>query len=380
MPVRRPGRVPRIRLSSRTRRTVAVAGALTATMAVAAPALAVLSGPDVASYQHGTSINWSAVKSAGKTFVFVKATEGTSYTNPYFAGDWAGTRAVGLIHGAYHFARPSIGSAKAQADRFISIAGLAHDPGDLPPTLDLEATGGLSTSRLVTWTHNFLAEVTARTGRTPIIYSYPYFWKTSMGNSAAFTQYPLWVASYGVSSPPTIVWPTWTFWQYSSTSTVSGISGQVDMDSFNGSLAQLQKLANITTVTSPPATVPPTATPTSPTVSTSTTPPPVSASPTPPSPKTPKITTALNHTTIYLGRSARLYGHVSPFRSGQLLYRQGYYDGAWHTWATGRVRSDGTYNFTIKPTVRAVNTYRVKAPATTGLTSAVSRTVRLTVR
>src|SRR5438270_6269922 len=105
----------------------AVAGVLTAVVAVAtaAPAAAVVTGPDVASYQHPSSgsIDWAAVKTSGRSFVFVKATEGSTYTNPYFAADWAASRAAGLIHGAYAFARPSVGSAVAQAQKLVAVAG-----------------------------------------------------------------------------------------------------------------------------------------------------------------------------------------------------------------------------------------------------------------
>ena len=41
------------------------------------------------------------------------------------------------------------------------------------------------------------------TGRTPIIYTYPYFWRNAMGGSTAFTSYPLWIASYSTAAPPT---------------------------------------------------------------------------------------------------------------------------------------------------------------------------------
>src|SRR3954453_20484437 len=135
----------------------------------AATASASVGGPDVASYQHpqGRSINWSSVYAAGKRFVFVKATEGTSYRNPYFAGDWAGSHAAGLMHGAYHFARPNAraGSAAAQARRFVATAGKARSKGDLPPTLDLEERGGLGPTKLIAWTNRGLTPRETLTGR-----------------------------------------------------------------------------------------------------------------------------------------------------------------------------------------------------------------------
>ena len=236
----------------------AVVAALSTLVGTAAAAGAQELGIDVSSHQHSTSVDWSAVKADGVKFAFVKATEGRTYTNPYYAGDWAGTAANGIYHGAYHFARPSIGSAGAQASWFASKAGSMTAAGTLPPVLDLEVTGGLSVSSLRTWTKNWLTKVESLTGRTPMIYVSPYFWKTYMGNSTAFTRYPLWVAHYNVVSPTVPGgWPTWTFWQGNSSGQVAGISGNVDMNAYNGSLSQLATLAR-TSVASTPTTTDPT--------------------------------------------------------------------------------------------------------------------------
>src|SRR5215472_886920 len=62
-------------------------------------------GPDVSSYQ--PNVDWSAVAASGCRFAFAKATEGVGYVNPYFAQDWTGIAAAGMVRGAYHFARPS---------------------------------------------------------------------------------------------------------------------------------------------------------------------------------------------------------------------------------------------------------------------------------
>jgi GH25 family lysozyme M1 (1,4-beta-N-acetylmuramidase)/5-hydroxyisourate hydrolase-like protein (transthyretin family) len=210
-------------------------------------------GVDTSHYQHGTSLNWAKVKADGVEFAFLKATESTTYTDPYFASDWAATRSVGIYHGAYHFAQPGKSTADAQARYFVKVAGLANQPGDLPPVLDLETTGGLGVSALRTWTSNWLKTVKSLTGRTPIIYVSPSFWETNLGNSTAFTGYPLWIANYGVSKPRVPGgWSTWTFWQTSSSGRVNGISGNVDTDLFNGTRAQLATLAQM--VTTPPPT------------------------------------------------------------------------------------------------------------------------------
>jgi lysozyme len=222
--------------------------------AVPAPARAagpggLLSGPDVASYQHpnGAPIDWSAVRRDGHSWAFVKATEGTTYVNPGFRGDWRDSAAAGLYRGAYHYARPSAaaGSARAQASAFANTIGPQRVPGTLPPVLDLEETGNLSPAALATWVREFLTSTQAFTGRVPMIYTYPNFWKNAMAGNRSFTGYPLWIANYGVSSPQLLGWSNYTFWQYTSTGTVKGIAtpGATDINVFNGTALDLAALA-----------------------------------------------------------------------------------------------------------------------------------------
>ncbi len=210
-------------------------------------------GPDVASFQHpaGVAIDWQRVHSAGASFAFVKATEGATYTNPYFARDYAAVHKAGMVRSAYHYARPRAtpSSARDQAKAFVNVAGTAGHKGDLPLTLDLEETGGLSPAQLVSWTQSFVAEVKTLTRRQPILYTYPYFWQHAMGNSTAFTSLPLWLASYRSGGPRTPLpggWKSWTFWQYTASGATPGIRGSVDESLFSGSSAQLNALANPT--------------------------------------------------------------------------------------------------------------------------------------
>ena len=230
----------------RTLTALAVTGILVATPA---GALAALRGPDVSHYQHvrGAGIGWTAVKVAGHSFVFHKATGGTTYVDPTFRRDWARAKAAGLMVGAYHYARPAGGArnAAAQARHFIAVVGTTRHRGELPPVLDIETTGGLNPAQLIRWTRAFLTTVRRLTGRTPIVYSYPSFWRTAMAGTRAFRNYPLWGACY-CSRPTTFggAWKHWTFWQYSNHSSVRGIAGKSDMNRFNGTWAQLRRLAS----------------------------------------------------------------------------------------------------------------------------------------
>ncbi|HET7660760.1 MAG TPA: GH25 family lysozyme [Oryzihumus sp.] len=254
-------------LSPRARRArQALTGAVALLVLATGPAGASVYGPDVSSYQHvtGYTLDWGQAHAAGgAAFAFVKATEGPNptspYTNPYFAGDFAALAHLGMMRGAYHFARPSgstnpqiIASATAQATYFVAAVGPLNHPGDLPPVLDLEANGGLKPAQLALWTQTWLDQVQQRTGRRPMIYAGPYFWSTSMAGSKAFTGYPLWAASYSAAQPaPFGGWTTWTFWQYTNQASFPGFSAPLDMSMFNGGPAQLAALANGAPVPAP---------------------------------------------------------------------------------------------------------------------------------
>jgi GH25 family lysozyme M1 (1,4-beta-N-acetylmuramidase) len=207
-------------------------------------------GIDISRWQHpnGHGIDWSAVRGAGHSFAIIKATESNNYTNPYFASDTAGARSVGMMVGAYDFARPSrpvAADAAAEARYFVGAIGSTHQAGTLPPVLDMEQSGGLSSAELIAWTHTWLDTVTALTGRMPIVYTYKNFWSTNMAGTSEFGAYPLWLAYYSSTLGGLVGnWPTWAMWQYSSSGSVPGISGSVDMNRFNGSLADLAALAN----------------------------------------------------------------------------------------------------------------------------------------
>jgi hypothetical protein len=73
-----------------------------------APAETVL-GIDIASYQHpnGAAIDWNAV-AANRRFVIIKASEGTGYTNAWYADDSTQARAHGMWPRSEATCRPAI--------------------------------------------------------------------------------------------------------------------------------------------------------------------------------------------------------------------------------------------------------------------------------
>ncbi|MFE0189729.1 lysozyme [Streptomyces sp. NPDC058989] len=203
-------------------------------------------GVDVSS--HNGNVAWSTLWNSGVRFAYVKATESTSYTNPYFAQQYNGSYNVGMIRGAYHFATPNTSSGAAQANYFVDHGGgWSRDGRTLPGALDMEYNPygatcyGLSAAGLVNWMKDWFATYKARTGRDAVVYTSTSWWKQCTGNSSAFGAVnPLWVPRYGSSVGELPAgWGFHTIWQYTSTGPTVG-----DHNRFNGAYDRLQALAN----------------------------------------------------------------------------------------------------------------------------------------
>jgi GH25 family lysozyme M1 (1,4-beta-N-acetylmuramidase) len=228
---------------------------LTGGMAAIAPQPAgyPINGIDVSSNDHasGKTVNWAAQKAGGDEFAYVKATEGTSYVNPFFNQDYNGAKNVGLYTGAYAWGRPDLGNAVGQANHFVDQMQWSTDGRTLPPFLDIEwpysqlnlpACYGVSQAAMRSWISSFLGQVKARIGTTPMIYTNVNWWNPCTGSSAAFGEYLLDISSCNSAPPSVPGWGTnWTFWQYEIDACERG--AKRDYDVFNGTLADLAALA-----------------------------------------------------------------------------------------------------------------------------------------
>ncbi|MFI9205627.1 lysozyme [Streptomyces sp. NPDC053048] len=208
-------------------------------------ALAYVEGVDVSS--HNGHVSWSKLWNNGSRFAYVKSTEGTSYTNPYFGSQYNGAYREGMIRGAYHFALPDNSSGAAQADFFADHGGgWSSDGKTLPGVLDMEYNPygnqcyGMSAGRLIDWMEDFFDTYRERTGRDAVLYTSTGWWKKCTGNHSGFGGWnPLWIPRYGSSSGELPAgWGFYTFWQYTDSGPTVG-----DHNRFNGSYSRLKSLA-----------------------------------------------------------------------------------------------------------------------------------------
>lgn len=185
-----------------------------------------IEGIDVSAWQHpdGAAIDWQAVRAAGKRFVWIKATQGTTYTNPYFAEDAIEAAHAGLLVGAYHFAAPGDGTAVEQAQHYRR--SMIHLPIWLGHCLDFEILGNLQPCEAGPWAKEWLDNL-AELPEPRYLYTLP-SWLTP-----GEVGLPLNAFGAGWYLPdidlPAGLHPA--FLQSLSPGTVEGIKGAVDLDS-----------------------------------------------------------------------------------------------------------------------------------------------------
>ncbi|MDR0892498.1 MAG: glycoside hydrolase family 25 protein [Mediterranea sp.] len=190
---------------------------------------------------HQGDIDWQLLARTGEDavplrFVFLKATEGGDLADTAFAANFAKAREAGFVRGAYHFYIPSTDPLK-QADFFIHTVPL--DSGDLPPVLDVELRGKDGKEKLAEGIKQWLRRVEAHYGVKPILYT-SYKFRTHYLTDTLFNAYPYWIAHYYVDSVR--YQGHWDFWQHTDRGRVPGIGKEVDLNVFNGTQEELERL------------------------------------------------------------------------------------------------------------------------------------------
>ena len=186
-------------------------------------------GIDVSSWQK--TVDYAKVRADGIDIVYMKASEGRTYRDPYFQTNYQNAKANGLKVGFYHFLRATnVSQARQEAEFFASvIQGLEPD---CRLAMDFETFGNLTTSEINQIGLTFLKRVEELTGKKMVVYSNTYTARTIWSQEIA-SQYPLWVAQYGPENPSDNgKWNSWIGFQYTDKGRVNGINGYVDRDYF----------------------------------------------------------------------------------------------------------------------------------------------------
>jgi len=187
-----------------------------------------LQGIDISQWQ-----NTSAVDLA-KDFVIIKATEGVGFVDPTCDTKYQYAKSKGKLLGVYHFARPDLTGATAEADYFVNNTTGYWQKKEAVLVLDWES----GNTKDVSWALAWCQRVENRTGIKPIIYMSASVIRSADWGGLVRGNYGLWVAGYpnkyNVTNPPVPAagempydispWGFAAIWQYTSS------AGTLDRD------------------------------------------------------------------------------------------------------------------------------------------------------
>ena len=186
-----------------------------------------VSGIDIS--EHTGKVDFGQLKTLGIDFVYIKATEGATYTDKRFEINSKGVKQSGLPYGFYHFFRFRK-SGKEQANNFLNK--IRQNPGKLPPVIDVEEWGNQSSDKN---TENLRAEIRAfidivgkKLGTDIMIYTNP---STYHRLIEGHFDNKIWICAFTDEPDKKI---NWQFWQHSHYGSVKGVEGNVDLNTFKG--------------------------------------------------------------------------------------------------------------------------------------------------
>lgn len=197
---------------------------------------------DISHHNEVAAGGFRAMREFGVRGIIHKATQGTSFVDPDFAKRGPQAVDVGLLWGAYHF-----GDSSNPADQAVHFLKAAKPGKDALVALDLEPNGAKTMS--VAQAVVFLDVVAQKLGRPAALYAGFYTLDGHMTDEQAryLGQHRLWLAAYNKAPKTPKPWSAPWLWQFSGDGrnangiVVPGVSLGVDMNTFGGSLAELER-------------------------------------------------------------------------------------------------------------------------------------------
>ena len=189
----------------------------------------IYNGIDISQWQQ--NIDFTKIKEDGIEIVYIKASQGNDYIDPYFERNYKNAKDNNLKIGVYHFlTAKTIEEAREEADFFASV--ISSKEIDCRIAMDFEIFGRLSNDEINEISKEFLKRVEEKTKKEMVIYSDSSNAKNIFDQELA-DKYPIWVAEYDVSEPfNNGKWDSWVGFQYADDGRINGINTYVDKDYF----------------------------------------------------------------------------------------------------------------------------------------------------
>lgn len=178
---------------------------------------------------HQGKIDWQKVaRDTFIQFVYIKATEGSTYVDSQYQFNLSGARKAKMKVGVYHYFRTT-SSVKKQFEHFKK--NCPKDSLDLIPMVDVENCGKWSRSKVQKEVKRFCKLIEKHYGVKPMIYSVRNTYNKYL--APELNKYPLYIGRYGDEEPSIIGKGHYTIWQYSEKGVIKGIPLQVDLCQFH---------------------------------------------------------------------------------------------------------------------------------------------------
>ena len=210
--------------------------------------------------------DWENAEAAGVHFAFIRAGSINNATGACYKDNQFNNNALiapeYMPVGFYWYFRPNHSAAK-QADYFSEL--IMPENWIMPPVMDLEDSGGLSSNDVSLAAEKFCTRVYKNTTVWPLLYSRSFFLHDQTKPNPIWDNLDLWIARYTLTKPEP--WGNsgdsdklkppyhddWTFWQYSMRGDAKLYGGKgpplgdddVDLNWFNGDLDALHKYLGI---------------------------------------------------------------------------------------------------------------------------------------
>ena len=191
-------------------------------------------GADVSSYQ--AEINMNKLKEQNIEFIYIKATEGSTFQDGRFAENWENAARAELSSGAYHFFSYD-SEGRTQAENFIRTVG-TDLKGRLLPAVDVEYYGNKEKNPpekedVVRELRIYLEMLEEEYGVKPLIYTRSDIYEKYL--KGEFDEYKKWMSS--IYTP--LSWnykDDWYIWQYLNRGKLEGYTGgemSIDLNVLN---------------------------------------------------------------------------------------------------------------------------------------------------
>ena len=191
-------------------------------------------GADVSSYQ--AEINMNKLKEQNIEFIYIKATEGSTFQDGRFAENWENAARAELSSGAYHFFSYD-SEGRTQAENFIRTVG-TDLKGRLLPAVDVEYYGDKEKNPpekedVVRELRIYPEMLEEEYGVKPLIYTRSDIYEKYL--KGEFDEYKKWMSS--LYTP--LSWSykdDWYIWQYLNRGKLEGYTGgemSIDLNVLN---------------------------------------------------------------------------------------------------------------------------------------------------